>query len=1308
MPDAKNDLLFQQVQTQDSPPPGSCDYLLQMFDSFGDGWNGGTLTITINGSSTDYTLITGTFEAVVLTIPDSAQVQLEYVAGGFPTEVSYDLTNPNFETVFSDGPGPTEGLVFDQQLICPTCIVPSNVTIDEVGALFADISWQGSSSDGTYMIDYVVQGQPADSVKTLMVDGLSATLPDLIENTTYEFTILLDCGSELSPQVGPFEFTTIWLNDVGVAQILGPQTDCGIGTETISLLITNYGQSPQSLFNFRYSVNGVPASIPMFSDGFFTAVVGTTDSIEIDFETTYDFSVPGNYTIAVWTELEGDSDLANDTITIEISNIPVIAEFPHTNGFENGDGGWSVDENGENSSWEFGAPAGGIINQAANGTNAWVTSLGGDYNVNERSFIVSPCFDFSDLTVDPLIRFSIIIDTETNWDGCWLEGSKDGGASWEKIGAIGTGENWYNIDNTTIDLGDVWAGESGGWINAEHVLDGFAGEGSSLFRFAFGSDGSVTNEGVGIDDIFISPPLANDLAAELASVNTSVECGSFVENISIDIINDGIETQTGFQVFYQVDNETPVAENVGALSIASGETASFTFSQPFAFVEGTYDVRVWTNLDTDANNNNDTTFTEVIVTPIIVDYPYFIDFEDQTGGWKVDESSQNSSWQFGTPDNFLISDAASGVNAWVTNLVGSYNGNEFSYILSPCYDFSSETDDPLINFAINYNTETNWDGAWLEGSTDGGVSWEKIGAIGTGVNWYTIENTNIDLGDVWAGDSGGWINAEHVLDGFAGQGDCRFRFAFGSDGGGNFEGVGIDNIFISPPLANDMSTISVAHTGSDECGDMMDNVVMEIRNAGTLAQSGFDVFYQVGNNPPVMENVGALTVAPGEITNYIFTQSFDSEILNNTFDVRAWVALASEQNEVNDTSDFSFTTITPDVLPLIVDFENVALPTGWTSTGFVDNGHNAPSFVLTENLFEFNTDFSLESFPIGPINPGDSLTFDYRYVDFPDGLAATVLGNNVLEVQISDDCGNNFQTELTIDASNHIASTDMANRKIDLDAYAGNYISIRFISTWAEGDYFLDIDNINIIGCPETLAIGADITPESTAGAADGGIFADPAQGVGPFQFTWSNGEDTQVITGLTSDTYTVTVTDINGCIDVASFDIVVCPDDLNITSETINESSSGAGDGSISVDPQGGIAPYIYSWNNGATTASIDNLTAGTYTVTVTDANGCEEVLDFVLDFNVATTNMDALTSLKLQPNPTQQLSSLFLEFEGSVDVEVQLHNMLGQTLVRMRREGVQSAHFPLDLSNLSSGMYLVSVQVGSQRHVEKLILNR
>lgn len=185
-----------------------------------------------------------------------------------------------------------------------------------------------------------------------------------------------------------------------------------------------------------------------------------------------------------------------------------ITSYPYFEDFESGDGGWTVDGTG---SWELGTPANTIINSADSGTNAWVTNLTGDYNTGEDTSVVSPVFDLSSLTA-PSIEFSIWWNSENSWDGMVLQSSIDAGGSWQNVGGLGDPNNWYNDDTIAGNPGGQqigWTGRdqtgngSGGWVIARHALIGLGGESNVLFRFAFGSDGSVQDEGVAFDSINI-------------------------------------------------------------------------------------------------------------------------------------------------------------------------------------------------------------------------------------------------------------------------------------------------------------------------------------------------------------------------------------------------------------------------------------------------------------------------------------------------------------------------------------------------------------------------------------------------------------------------------------------------------------------------------------------------------------------------------------------------------------------------------------------------------------------------------------
>ncbi|MFK8006229.1 MAG: fibronectin type III domain-containing protein [Saprospiraceae bacterium] len=917
-----------------------CDYTIELFDSFGDGWNGSILNVTVGNISTDYTFTTGNSAVFTINAGSNLPLIFTYTAGAFQNEVSYNILDPDGNIIFSDGPFPAVGIVYET-FACPTCPGATNLGVDDLFGLSANVSWTDSDSAGVWQVEYGPTGFLPNTGAgiTFTTNDPFASLTGLDENSTYDYYVIRFCDNgDTSALAGPFTFTTITLNDVGILEISSPLSGCGLtDAEIITITMTNYGSNPQSLIPFKFSVNGAAAAINIPLDGYFTNVIGNDSIVVLEFEATADLSLPGTYEIAAWTELDGDSEIGNDTAYYTVTNIPTISDFPYAQNFEVDNGGWAVSDDGVNQSWAFGEPTG-----------------------------------------------------------------------------------------------------------------------------------------------------------------------------------------------------------------------------------------------TDIPN------------------------------------------------------AASGVNAWVTNLNGNYNNAEESYVVSNCFDFSNLTGDPTISFSINFDTETSFDGGWLDASVDGGNTWYKIGGIGTGVNWYNINNTFNQLGEVWAGNSGGWIFAKHELTGVAGEADVRLRFGFGSDGSVNgFEGIGIDDIAIFIPVANDMASQTVVNTTMLECGDPNDELTLTLVNNGTATQTGFDVGYNVNGGIDVVENVGTLTLAPDETATYTFTTPFNSTGAG-TYNVTAWSSLPGELNVSNDTTTFQFATYR--VLPFKEDFEGGVLPNGWSSDEFnpITMFHNNISFVAFDNMYSFDPLFELVSPPIGPISDGDSLFFDYRYVDFAgNGANAATIGvGDSLKIQYSTDCGLNYTDLFLITQDNHITSNELATINIDISSLAGESVKFRFLGIWGTGDYYLDIDNINIFQCS---------------------------------------------------------------------------PLDLE-TSMTL-ESSNGEADGSVSVMPNASQGPYTYFWDTGDSTATVTGITAGTYQVTVIDAFGCVDVA--TVDLMVNINEVDDIQNINLYPNPTMDMATLDMTFSKTVDVQVQVINVMGQILFETSIGKTMEEKVELNLANYPDGMYFVRVKVDSQTIVKKLMKN-
>ena len=134
-------------------------------------------------------------------------------------------------------------------------------------------------------------------------------------------------------------------------------------------------------------------------------------------------------------------------------------------------------------------------------------------------------------------------------------------------------------------------------------------------------------------------------------------------------------------------------------------------------------------------------------------------------------------------------------------------------------------------------------------------------------------------------------------------------------------------------------------------------------------------------------------------------------------------------------------------------------------------------------------------------------------------------------------------------------------------------------------------------------------TPVVCNNAGDGTIDATVTGGVSPYVYVWSNGSTNQDITGLVGGTYTVTVTDANLCVNTASV-VITDPPSITTSISGSDITCNGFNNGSVNVTISGGVTPYMFAWSNSATTEDIFGLSPGTYTVTITDANGCTNIL--------------------------------------------------------------------------------------------------
>jgi hypothetical protein len=304
------------------------------------------------------------------------------------------------------------------------------------------------------------------------------------------------------------------------------------------------------------------------------------------------------------------------------------------------------------------------------------------------------------------------------------------------------------------------------------------------------------------------------------------------------------------------------------------------------------------------------------------------------------------------------------------------------------------------------------------------------------------------------------------------------------------------------------------------------------------------------------------------------------------------------------------------------------------------------------------------------------------------------------------------------------AGAAITSTAIDSGSVAGITVNSSNLTAATSYDFYVEADcgTIGTSGfagpynfstlCAATPAtmISTVITNVSCFGGADGSVDLTVTAGVAPYTFGWSNATTSEDVSGLMADTYTVTVTDGNGCPYIDSVTVTE-PTALAVSVSSVADTND-LNIGTATATVSGGTAPYTYAWDaaaGSATTATATGIGFGSYSVTVTDNNGC--VVTEAINVDSVLTDISTieyLTALKIFPNPTAGRLIVDLELSKSANVHVAIYNITGQLVQDLGHQTTSRAQINTDLSNLSEGVYIVKLIIDNQTIAKRLVLTK
>jgi hypothetical protein len=494
------------------------------------------------------------------------------------------------------------------------------------------------------------------------------------------------------------------------------------------------------------------------------------------------------------------------------------------------------------------------------------------------------------------------------FDRATIDVSTDGGLTWSQV--------WQNhmVNNAT------------GWSQVSYPVPQAARHEEVLFRFTLGETGGTNlQSGWNIDDLVITGTYVTTDVGVAQWLTPQSNCDlTGAEVVSVVVKNYGAAPSPDvIPMAFSIDGGATWARDTlyGSIPVDGQQEFTFTPTADFSLPGRYNNVLVKTEMPGDQDPTNDQLHTRVFAVPSY-HTPYEEDFVANDGYWTA--YGTNNSWQRTLPNATVINGAHTGNLAWVTNASGFYNASEFSWVESPCFDLTG-IENPVLDFFVKTHTLPGLDGVALDYSLDGGFTWERVQATSPELAWdwynsYTINSLSQATGNGsgWTGTSEGWINPRVVLPAeTANHPAVRFRLVFATNPVAvEYEGVAFDMVsvyetpndigvsaWISPQPGCELSAAQSVTIGIENFG-------INTLQAGTTLPVGVDY---LNEGETYLESfVLQSPLAPGALVEYTFEQTFDLQ-QPGTYSFTAYTLLEEQSGFWNDDTSNDSLSVSIDV-----------------------------------------------------------------------------------------------------------------------------------------------------------------------------------------------------------------------------------------------------------------------------------------------------------------------------------------------------------------------------------------------------------